>query len=46
MLGLDPIEDPVVVEGDTVSFQASATDPDGDPVSLSATGLPVPTQPR
>jgi beta propeller repeat protein len=37
---LDPIGDKAVVEGGTLSFTVTATEPDSDPVTFSATGLP------
>jgi hypothetical protein len=39
---IDPIEDQTVFEGEALEFSVTASDPvDNDPVSLSATGLPV-----
>ena len=37
---LDPIGDQTVDEGDTLVVPVSASDPDGDPIALSASGLP------
>lgn len=37
---LDPIGDKTVNEGQTLSFTISATDPDGDPLTYSASDLP------
>lgn len=38
---LDPIGDKSVNEGELLSFVVSATDPDGDPLTYSASNLPV-----
>ncbi len=37
---LSPIGDRSVEEGDTLSFSLNASDPDGDPLTFAATGLP------
>ncbi|MEM3506593.1 MAG: Ig domain-containing protein [Candidatus Bathyarchaeia archaeon] len=37
---LEPIEDKFVFEGSRLTFILNATDPDGDPISFSAIGLP------
>jgi len=37
---LDPVDRQTVTVGDELTFALSATDPDGDPLSFSMTGLP------
>ncbi len=37
---VDPLADQFSLEGDSVSLQAQASDPNGDPLSFSALGLP------
>ena len=38
---LDPVGDQTVAENQTLTFSVSATDPDGDTLTYSATGLPA-----
>lgn len=38
---LDPIGDQDVLEGENLTLVVNASDPDGDPISFSATGLPA-----
>lgn len=39
---LDPIADLTIIEGETGAFSASATDPDGDPLTFSAVAVGAP----